>query len=422
MMNGLIQMIQKLVGGSNQFASGGLLLMIIGGIAVYLRAIPNKIWDWIIGQTTLLVTVKDDDAVFIWIKEWFLHQPFLKRIRRVDLDTTVQVGAITLVPAPGHHYFWYKRRPIIVEFTRNEKGNGYDKRIESFTFRMPGRSQSTLHGFIKEITDCHAAKAKDEAALFTYDNSYWDRRKNYVPRSLDSIILEEGKVENLIADMKAFRDSRERYVRLGIPYHRGYLFYGPPGTGKTSLASAIAHAFGISIHVLNLRQFNDNTLVTAMHNVSANSIILFEDIDCMGSGQARASSQPRPDKLGASDGEATRSRRDEVSDLLGVTLSGLLNVLDGFNAPENVIYVMTSNDIKSLDPALLRPGRIDYRLYMGPATRGQKLQLYMRFFPDATEFEAGEFVDSNTANTMAEFQGDLLQLERDGAKITLDTQ
>jgi chaperone BCS1 len=59
--------------------------------------------------------------------------------------------------------------------------------------------------------------------------------------------------------------------------------------------------------------------------------------------------------------------KNEVADRLGVTLSGLLNVLDGFHAPETVLFVMTSNQIEDLDAALLRPGRIDYRLYMGAA-------------------------------------------------------
>lgn len=385
-------------------------MMIIGGIAVYLRSIPVKIGGWIINQSTLFITVKDDDAVFAWVKEWFLEQPFLKKIRRVDLDTTVQANKVVFVPAPGRHYFLYKHRPVIVDFTRNEKGNGYNKRIESFSFRIPGRNQKLLHEFIGGIAKSHAAKAKEEAALFTFDDNYWGRRKNYVPRSLDSIILGDGEVEKLLQDIEVFRTSKARYIRLGIPYHRGYLFYGPPGTGKTSLASALAHAFGISIYALNLRQFNDNTLVAAMHNVAPNSIILFEDIDCMGSGQIREGvPDPKRDEAVA---EHPTTRRENISELLGVTLSGLLNVLDGFNAPENVIYIMTSNNIESLDPALLRPGRIDYRLYMGPATNEQKTQLFMRFFPGKVDDEAEEFVTRSTAATMAEFQGDLLDLEK----------
>jgi chaperone BCS1 len=103
----------------------------------------------------------------------------------------------------------------------------------------------------------------------------------------------------------------------------------------------------------------------------------------------------------------------DPSDQSGVTLSGLLNVLDGFNAPEDVLFIMTTNKIETLDPALLRPGRIDYRLFLGEATEEQKIELYRRFFPGASVPEARSFVQTNnSARTMAEFQGVLLGLEQ----------
>jgi chaperone BCS1 len=87
-------------------------------------------------------------------------------------------------------------------------------------------------------------------------------------------------------------------------------------------------------------------------------------------------------------------------------------VLDGFHAPENVVYVMTTNNVDALDPALLRPGRIDYRLYMGEASEAQRIELYRRFFPDSTETQAREFAEAHCTETMAEFQGMLLALEQ----------
>ena len=72
---------------------------------------------------------------------------------------------------------------------------------------------------------------------------------------------------------------------------------------------------------------------------------------------------------------------------------------------------MTTNHVEKLDLALLRPGRIDYKLYLGKASDRQKVELYRRFFPESSEAAAWEFVEASGAETMAEFQGMLLALE-----------
>src|SRR5262245_19139312 len=115
------ELLKNVFAGQNQFASGGLLLMIIGGIGVYLRAVPMRAWYWFIRQTTMMITVTDEDDAFVWVKEWFLEQRFLERIRHVDLDTTLRGSALALIPAPGSHWFWHRGRPYIVDFYRSEE-------------------------------------------------------------------------------------------------------------------------------------------------------------------------------------------------------------------------------------------------------------------------------------------------------------
>jgi mitochondrial chaperone BCS1 len=401
----MLELLKRVLTGQNQFASGGLLLMIIGGISVYLRAVPVRIWQWVVDQATMSITIKDEDAAFRWVKEWFLDQQFLKRIRRLDVDTTLRGQNVALIPAPGHHWFWRAGRPFRVDFYRSEETNAMrPRRQELLLFRTIGRQQSVLWHFVNEVVECHRKNKGVQSHLHVY-NDGWIRVESYVPRLLDSVVLQPGEKERLLADIKKFKSSRQRYRSLGVPYHRGYLFSGLPGTGKTSLVSAVAERFAMSIYAINLAHFNNRSLVSAMNEVEQNSVILFEDIDCMKSGDARphsdeASRTPQAKSPGAKD------------DRFGVTLSGLLNALDGFSAPDNVLFIMTSNQIEVLDPALLRPGRIDYRLYLGKATGHQKIELYRRFFPHAPPVEAQSFVESNpAAETMAEFQGLLLGLE-----------
>ena len=119
-----------------------------------------------------------------------------------------------------------------------------------------------------------------------------------------------------------------------------------------------------------------------------------------------------PSNVPASDRARSPNENENVAARNGVTLSGLLNVLDGFYAPTNVLFMMTTNKIETLDEALLRPGRIDYKLYLGKASDRQKIELFRRFFPGVSEFEAEAFVEAYpSAETMAEFQGLLLDLK-----------
>ena len=393
--------------GQNAFASGGLLLMIIGGASVYLRTVPETIWYWIVQQTTMMVTVTDDDVAFGWVKEWFLEQKFLKRIRHLDLDTTVRNERIAMIPAPGKHWFWYGGRPFEVWFSRTE--STYERvarRVESLTFRTIGRNRTTLQCLVDDIVLCHTKREGVQSYLYTY-NDGWDYVEGYAPRRLDSIVLEPGEKEHLVEDIARFRRSKNRYACLGVPYHRGYLLYGPPGTGKTSLVSALAAHFGLSIYTVNLTDFSDRSLMSAVNQVPANSVLLFEDIDCMKGSKARAAADSGVKENAGAKTSDTNANHNSV------TLSGLLNVLDGFYAPNNVLFVMTTNHVEALDTALLRPGRIDYRLYLGKASDRQKVELYCRFFAEASEVEAWEFVGSSrSAETMAEFQGLLLGWER----------
>ena len=392
-------LLKNILNGQNQFASGGLLLMIIGGISVWLRSVPETIWHWIVRQTTMIITVTDDDAAFVWVKEWFLEQKFLARIRSLDLDTTVRNERIAMIPAPGKHRFWYGGRPFEVWFSRSENTHQHvTRRVESLTFRTLGRKRALLKQFVDDVVASHLRRQGVQSYLYTY-NDGWDNVEGYAPRLLESVVLEPGEKEHLIEDILQFRKSKHRYQRLGIPYHRGYLFYGPPGTGKTSLVSALAAHLGLSIYTANLTEFTDRSLMSAVNQVPANSVLLFEDIDCM------RNSQSREDSAGITDTKQNASSQG------GVTLSGLLNVLDGFYAPTGVLFVMTTNHMEKLDPALLRPGRIDYRIYLGKASDRQKLELYRRFFPHASEAEIRGFVEaSRSAETMAEFQGLLLGL------------
>ncbi|KAI9022011.1 P-loop containing nucleoside triphosphate hydrolase protein, partial [Hyaloraphidium curvatum] len=188
-------------------------------------------------------------------------------------------------------------------------------------------------------------------------------------RGLRSVALDRAQEDVLLRDLERFAGDREFYAKIGMPYRRGYLFSGPPGTGKTSLVQAISATYGRDLYYLNLKEIKDDAMLqSAFSNVPKNSIIVLEDVD------AQSTIEPafrRKRKSGPSNKKGLG-----LSDFFGPTLSALLNCLDGYSTNEGLVVIMTSNHPELLDPALVRPGRIDLHLELGYATHYQLQRMY----------------------------------------------
>jgi mitochondrial chaperone BCS1 len=119
-----------------------------------------------------------------------------------------------------------------VDSHRSEEKRGWSStRTEWLIFRMCGRQQSFLKKFVDDIVACHERSVAFTSSLYIRDDDYWMRAEGFAPRSLDSVILKPGEKERLVQDIEKFKGAQERYRKLGVPYHRGYLFYGPPEAG-----------------------------------------------------------------------------------------------------------------------------------------------------------------------------------------------
>jgi chaperone BCS1 len=259
-------------------------------------------------------------------------------------------------------------------------------------------SFSSLKNLLQTIHDEYHACWKDKPILELWDGEQWFTASGYAPRALASVILPDEQKELLLSDIDQFKESDEWYAEMGIPHHRGYLFYGPPGTGKTSMVTGLSSHYNCHVYVLKLNDMTDSTLMQAISTVHPDSMVVLEDVDCA-----------IHKRLGVTPDKAKEKKKEKeeggVKLGLGVTLSGLLNALDGMQSPVGVMYFMTTNNIEKLDHALLRPGRTDVKMYFGPATERQKLQLYTRFFPEDDEITATQFMQQFiSANSMAEFQ------------------
>jgi chaperone BCS1 len=122
----------------------------------------------------------------------------------------------------------------------------------------------------------------------------------------------------------------------------GYLFSGPPGTGKTSLTAALAGVFGLDIYVLSLLDpyCNEDALVRLFSAVPSRCIVLLEDVDAAG---LKRADDPRMNKK-FKEGEAVEKDTGlPPKPVTAISLSGLLNAIDGVSSSEGRILIMTTN-------------------------------------------------------------------------------
>jgi chaperone BCS1 len=404
---------------ANGFVSGGLVLMMTGSIVAMARNLPMRIWARIKDQFVVSVQVTNRDVLFDWLSLWLNDQPYSKRTRRLIATTTspYSMGQCTpsvvgdgdgepnrplliFSPAAGMHFFVYHGKLLWLSRddnsggpqNQNQSNTGRYFSMESYNLRVFGRSQQVIRELLSDVIDLAVAfqKQKISAYIPLYDG--WRRLSTFTPRKLDSVILPQELLSSVISDLKEFIDSKSWYVGMGIPYHHGYLFHGLPGSGKTSLIAALAGEFGMNLYILNLAggEFSDERLAYMINNIQPKSFLVLEDVDTAFAALDRAT-------------------KDDDGTKKGLTLTGLLNCLDGFMAKDGSIVFMTTNHRDRLDPALIRPGRVDMEVEFREATADQLKRLYMRFFSNATAADAETFAMRREFITMAEAQQYLLR-------------
>ena len=255
----------------------------------------------------------------------------------------------------------------------------------------------------------------------------WDLQREIPRRSIDSIYLDPSTKTKLINDIADYvhPSTQGWYEGRGVPYRRGYPLFGIPGSGKTSLAKAVAGEFRRDIYMMTLlaKGMNDTALQQLFGGLPEGVIVLLEDIDCAGVGRtlqedhtanakntgiemnekrpaehknpanstadssiASAEANFRRNETEAKESKSAGAKNDTKKEkqksrpASQVTLSGLLNVLDGASAPETHLLFMTTSHVECLDEALIRAGRIDLKICFTHATQQQAEMLFVNMY------------------------------------------
>ncbi|KPA82201.1 putative mitochondrial ATP-dependent chaperone, putative,mitochondrial chaperone BCS1 [Leptomonas pyrrhocoris] len=355
-------------------AGAGLWVLTVGGMlsrqaSVMLSTLMRR-------KFVVSLEVSNRDSGYEWMLRWLASQRSFKVQQMSVLTRTTafdyssndrQRTECLFGPCPNlRHFFFYEGRPLTLTRRRRDNvGPSYDGEIfETLEFTTVGTSPVFLQNIMKAAQLHAEMEDSNHTVVYMNGGSNWTRQtRPRSRRSLQSVVLSGDTSDFILKDVHRFLDSAAFYKQLGVPYRRGYLLHGPPGCGKTSYVMALAGELRLSISLLNLsnRNLNDESLTSLLNNAHMDSIVLLEDID--------------------------RAFSNECN----VTMSGLLNALDGVGAQEGRLVFMTTNHVEMLDPALIRPGRADVKIEVGLLDVDQSARMFRKFYPTAPDALVAEF-------------------------------
>ena len=335
------------------------------------------------------------------------------------------------LPPIGTQLFWVGFRPFLFsrrggQSTRNSSimtgySMGPDGQLQNSLIIMTlGWSLKPLRGF----TDlCHEFMKNNMTGTTTiyfagdslhhpYANEAAWQSMSKAIRRLDTIDMDEATKLDVIRDAEYYysEESRSYFADCGIPYRRGYLFYGPPGTGKSSFSAALAGHLGCDIYQINLASgtISDGGLQRLFLGLPQKCIVIIEDIDSAGISREQAPPEdtaqfihaPKPDDLAE-----PWKRINKKVPVNSVTLSGLLNAIDGNASQEGRLLIMTSNNPDALDEALTRPGRIDKKVYFGNMGTHAGVGIFKRLVGRAARVQNPTITTQQIEQWATEFAG-----------------
>ncbi|KAF5020495.1 hypothetical protein F66182_7486 [Fusarium sp. NRRL 66182] len=429
------------------------LLLVVSGVTFSWTYISDYAWGIVVKYLMSVVTIRTDDEIYNIIMTWVATQRFAQGSRRFMVNTNInsrswflfrwdddndgdQDGAegpakkpLQYTPSVGSHFFWYRGQLLLFERHENRERNSFltSSEREELSISCFGRNPRILKELLLDARTQYLKK--DESKTLIYRGALgsnggdpnWQRSMSRASRPVSTVILNDKVKKDLIDDVTDYLNPNTRrwYSNRGISYRRGYLLYGPPGTGKSSLSLALAGFFRMRIYMVSLSSnlATEETLATLFAELPRRCVVLLEDIDTAGLTHTRddTKGENTQDAAGPSPAPAAPSKPGAppaAPALPGrLSLSGLLNILDGVASQEGRVLIMTTNHLEKLDKALIRPGRVDMIVKFGLADAEMTASIFRAIYApyegenvngDGSQQTKTEYLDPEEAQKQAE--------------------
>lgn len=348
----------------NQFASAGIVTSIMVTLGYHARTVPLAIGRFLKRQIVTSVTANNttytDRTLFVKLNELLYSKSNQRFTRTFSINSCWdRQGTLvsTLGIGYGHHIAFYRGRVLFVNKMTLESSGG-DLLKEQIVITKLGRSATLL---VRLLDDLRNHDHADEIAIYDFREE-WQLQSHIRKSTLDDIALNPETYHFFKSEIDAFVAGASEFHRLGLPHKLTVALHGEPGTGKTSIIRAIAGTYGMPVCLLNLSMLSDTSLTRAMLTAPKNALIVMEDID-------------------AATSTNSRDLSIETADSAFLTLSGILNALDGIQTLSGNVVFLTTNYLERLDAALLRPGRTDHIVELPYINRDTVKTYFKKLYP-----------------------------------------
>jgi chaperone BCS1 len=355
---------------------GGVIGLYGAGVLGYFtRDLPGRFINWVKvvshKQFTISMTISNyDREVYDSFLSWYEKENFSKKSRTLRAEDCYKGKSRFKIGAGlGNHYFVRNWR--LFKLSRSEKDLQNSTAVkETIRITTLGRSRKPFENLLR-LSNPDREDSKGKLHIYKWSGSEWKHSYKQTQRDLDTVILKEGVKEKIIQHFDKFEKDRTWYLDNGVPYRTGVLLEGPGGTGKTSIVRAICSTLNKNLYIMNLGLMSDSSFEAAMTGVDIDAIVLIEDVDAFNITLNRES--------GGEDGSKTST---DFMKFNALTMSGILNGIDGVAGSEGRILIATTNHPEKLDKALIRPGRFDLVEHIGYLDNESFIRMFNRFFPE----------------------------------------